>query len=31
MLEESIVNFDVSKLWLIDDGENQTMLLPEEY
>ncbi|MBO0428813.1 hypothetical protein JZO82_06505 [Vagococcus fluvialis] len=30
-LEESIVNFDVSKLWLIDDGENQTMLLPTEY
>lgn len=30
-LVESIVNFDVSKLWLIDDGENQTMLLPEEY
>lgn len=29
-LEESIVNFDVSKLWLIADGENQTMLLPKE-
>ena len=21
----------VDKIWLIDDGENQTMLLPEEY
>lgn len=30
-LEENIVDFDVSKLWVIDDGENQTMLLPEEY
>lgn len=30
-LEESIVNFDILKLWIIDDGENQTMLLPEEY
>lgn len=30
-LEENIVHFDISKLWLIDDGENQTMLLPEEY
>lgn len=30
-LEENLVVFDVSKLWLIDDGENQTMLLPEEY
>lgn len=30
-LEESIADFDVSKLWMIDDGNNQTMLLPEEY
>lgn len=30
-LEDSIVDFDVSKLWIIDNGENQTMLLPEEY
>lgn len=30
-LEGSIADFDISKLWLIDDGENQTMLLPEEY
>lgn len=30
-LKENIVDFDVSKLWLIDDGVNQTMLLPEEY
>ncbi|WNF89805.1 DUF960 family protein [Vagococcus fluvialis] len=30
-LEDSIANFDISKLWLIDDGVNQTMLLPEEY
>ena len=30
-LEESIADFDVSKIWLIDDSENQTMLLPEEY
>lgn len=30
-LEESILTFDISKLWLIDDGMNQTMLLPEEY
>ncbi|MGF2145035.1 DUF960 family protein [Vagococcus fluvialis] len=30
-LEDSIVDFDVSKLWIIDNDENQTMLLPEEY
>lgn len=30
-LEESIVDFYISKLWIIDDGNNQTMLLPEEY
>lgn len=30
-LEGSIADFDVSKLWIIDDGMNQTMLLPEEY
>lgn len=30
-LEERIVDFVVSKLWIIDDGVNQTMLLPEEY
>lgn len=30
-LEDSIVDFDISKLWLIDDDENQIILLPEEY
>ena len=30
-LEGNPSKFRVSKLWIIDDGENQTMLLPEEY
>lgn len=30
-LEGNLLKFEVSKLWVIDDGENQTMLLPEEY
>ncbi|WP_427813304.1 DUF960 family protein [Enterococcus sp. 22-H-5-01] len=30
-MNQSIQSFDVAKLWVIDDGTNQTMLLPEEY
>ncbi|MFW7401928.1 DUF960 family protein [Vagococcus fluvialis] len=30
-LEDKLIKLDISKLWLIDDGVNQTMLLPEEY
>ena len=30
-LEGRLVDFDISKLWVIDDGVNQTMLLPEDY
>ncbi|MBP2098933.1 DUF960 family protein [Enterococcus rivorum] len=28
---EPLADFQVTKLWVIDDGTNQTMLLPEEY
>ncbi|MBP2100661.1 DUF960 family protein [Enterococcus rivorum] len=30
-ITNSLSNFQVKKLWVIDDGTNQTMLLPEEY
>ena len=31
-LESSLLEFDISKLWVLDDGGvNQIMLLPEEY
>ena len=30
-LERNRLKCKLSKLWVIDDGENQTMLLPEEY
>lgn len=29
--EKNLFKIDISKLWIIDDGVNQTMLLPEEY
>lgn len=29
--EGNLSKCKLSKLWVIDDGENQTMLLPEEY
>ena len=29
--EENLLKIDISKLWIIDDGVNQTALLPEEY
>ena len=28
---EPLTGFQVGKLWIIDDGTHQTMLLPEEY
>lgn len=30
-LESDLLKLDIAKLWIIDDGVNQTMLLPEEY
>ncbi|MBL1224214.1 DUF960 family protein [Enterococcus sp. BWR-S5] len=30
-ITEALSEFQVNKLWVIDDSVNQTMLLPEEY
>ncbi|OTN88477.1 hypothetical protein A5819_000958 [Enterococcus sp. 7E2_DIV0204] len=30
-ITETLVEFQIDKLWIIDDSFNQTMLLPEEY
>ena len=30
-LSETLFNFQVKRLWVIDDDTTQTMLLPEEY
>ena len=30
-ITKSVSDFKIDKLWVIDDGTNQTMLLPEEY
>lgn len=30
-LNDELIKLDIAKLWIIDDGVNQTMLLPEEY
>lgn len=30
-LTKEMLNSSVKKIWVIDDGTNQTMLLPEEY
>lgn len=30
-LKEKIADFQIKKLWVIDDRSHQTMLLPEDY
>ncbi|MGX7264573.1 DUF960 family protein [Enterococcus crotali] len=30
-IKEKIADFQIKKLWVIDDGSHQTMLLPEDY
>lgn len=30
-ITEALADFQIEKLWVIDDSVNQTMLLPEEY